>query len=226
MAYRVLLSDADDTLFDFPAGEKVALFNTFSAMGIPHTEANLAAYHRINKAQWAMLERGETTQARLRVERMKLFLSETGYPGDPLKMSDCFVRELGQQRILLPGALDFCRRVAARMPIYLVTNGIAAIQRSRFEQSEIAPYVKGLVISEEVGVAKPDPAMVRAGLRLAGASPAEAILLGDSVTADIPAARSAGVDSILFTNGRAAPANHGAVFTARTLDEAADILLR
>ena len=56
--------------------------------------------------------------------------------------------------------------------------------------------------------------------------PAEAALLGDSVTADIPAARNAGVDSILFTNGGQPPPGHGADFVAHTLAQAADILLR
>ena len=226
MRYRLLLSDADNTLFDFLAGEKVAIEATFAAMGIPATEENLATYHRINQAQWAMLERGETTQARLRVERMVRFLAETGYGADPQAMSAHFVRELGRQRVLLPGALEFCRRVSARMPIFLVTNGISAIQRSRFERSELAPSIAGLVISEEVGFAKPDPAMVLEALRMAAVPPAEAVLLGDSVTADIPAARRAGVDSILFTNGGEPPPGHGATYVARTLKEAADMILR
>lgn len=226
MPYRILLSDADGTLFDFHAGERVAISEAFAAFGVPDTPENADLYRRVNDAQWKKLERGETTQARLRVDRFSIFLAEAGCTADAQRMCDCFVERLGQQRMLISGALAFCRRVAARMPVYLVTNGISTVQRSRFEHCALTPYIAGLVISEEIGAAKPDPAMVREALRLAGGvDPCEAVLLGDSVTADIPAARNAGVDSILFTNGGAAPQNHGATYVARDFAEAERLIL-
>lgn len=225
MSYKLLLSDADGTLFDFHAGERVAIATTFAAWNIPVNDENAAIYHRVNEAQWKRLERGETTQDRLRVERFEDFLNETGYRADAAGMCDTFVHQLGQQRILLPGAKAFCAAVAAHMPIYLVTNGISAVQRSRFKDCELSPYISDILISEEIGVAKPDPAMVLEGLRRAGVAPQEAVLLGDSVTADIPAANRAGVGSILLTLCGAAPQGHGATYTAQTLEDAGKIVL-
>lgn len=226
MAYKLLLSDADNTLFDFEAGERNAIADAFRAFQIPVTPENVAIYHRVNDAEWKRLERGETTQAKLREDRFVIFLREAGLTADPKAMGDYFVERLGRQRILMPGAEAFCRGVAARMPIYLVTNGISAVQRSRFERCELAPYLKALIISEEIGYSKPDPAMVLEALRLAGVRAKEAVLLGDSVTADIPAANRAGVDSILLTNGKEPPMGHGATYTARTLEEAQALILR
>ena len=112
------------------------------------------------------------------------------------------------------------------MPIYLVTNGIAQVQRSRFGDCDLAKYFAGLVISEEVGAAKPDPAMIFEALKLAGnIAPEDAILLGDSITADIAAANNAGVKSILFTNGKEIPENHGATWAVKTLEEALELIL-
>ena len=51
-----------------------------------------------------------------------------------------------------------------------------------------------------------------------------AVMLGDSVTADIGAAVNAGVDSILFTNGAPAPAVCPATHVAATLEAAAALL--
>lgn len=225
MGYKLLLSDADGTLFDFHVGEKLAIASTFAAFSIPVTPGNIEIYHRMNEAEWKRLERGETTQSRLRVERFENFLRETGYQAEPQELCDCFVGELGKQRILLPGAEALCAAVAAHMPIYLVTNGISAVQRSRFEHCALTPYIADLIISEEVGVSKPDPAMVLEALRRADVLPEEAVLLGDSVTADIPAARRAGVKSILFTNGGDAPEEHGADWAVGTLEEARRIIL-
>lgn len=218
---KVLLCDADDTLFDFKRGERAAISDTFRAFGIPDTPEHAALYHQVNLAQWKRLERGETTQARLRVDRFRVFLAEAGLSGDAQALCDFFVERLGCQRFLLPGALAFCQKVSRHMPIHLVTNGIAYIQRTRFSSSELAPYIAGLVISEEVGRSKPDPAMVFEALRQAGGvSPEDAAMMGDSVTSDIPAARAAGVKSILFTNGTEPPPNHGADVVARTYADA------
>ena len=67
--------------------------------------------------------------------------------------------------------------------------------------------------------------MLYQALEMAGCAPQEAIVMGDSVTADIAAANAAGVESILFTEGKEPPEGHGATYVARTYREALDILL-
>lgn len=226
MRYQVLLSDADGTLFDFKAGEKNAIAATFDHFHIPVTDANATLYHHINDAQWKMLERGETTQQKLRVDRFRLFLEQSGFTADPEAMSAFFVAQLGQQRILLPGAEDFCRRVSQKMPIYLITNGISAVQRSRFTDCPLTPYITGLVISEEIGHSKPHPAMIHKAMADAAVTdPRKAVVFGDSITADIAAANNASVDSILYTNGAPAPEGHGATYVAADFEEALRIVL-
>ena len=67
--------------------------------------------------------------------------------------------------------------------------------------------VDAVVISAELGVAKPDPAIFRAALERLGASAAEAIHVGDSVEADVAGARAAGLEAVLVArNGAQAPA--------------------
>ena len=226
MKYRVLLADADGTLFDFHKGEAIAIRETLQHFGIPDTKEMIALYEQANSAQWKKLERGETTQQKLRTDRFVEFLKLAGLDGDAEAISEDYVERLGQQRWPLPFSVELCREVSRHMPIYLVTNGIARIQRSRFTHCDIAPYVSGMVISEEVGKSKPDPAMLFEALRQAGVEDVrKAVLLGDSVTADIAAANNAGVDSILFTNGKPAPENHKATWAVPALEEALKLIL-
>lgn len=227
MKYRILLADADGTLFDFHKGEAVAIAGTLEKFGIPVTDESIAAYSRANDEQWKKLERGETTQARLRVDRFVNFLKAIGHKADPQEMSDDYVQRLSMQRWPFAYSQELCRRVSEKMPIYLVTNGIAQIQRSRFGDCTLTPYLSGMVISEEVGAAKPDPKMLFEALKIAGGIAAEeAILLGDSLTADIAAAKNAGVDCILFTNGKEIPENHTATWAVKTLEEACELILQ
>ena len=227
MKYRVLLADADGTLFDFHKGEAVAIAGTMEAFGIPVTPENIAAYSRANDEQWCRLERGETTQARLRVDRFVNFLKEIGHEADPQAMSDDYVSRLSMQRWPFDYAAELCRRVSEKMPIYLVTNGIAEIQRARFGDCTLTPYLQGIVVSEEVGASKPDPKMLFEALKQAGGIPVEeAVMLGDRIPADIQAANNAGMDSILFTNGGEIPENHGATWAVKTLEEACELILQ
>lgn len=74
MRYRYLLVDNDNTLMDFNASERHALTAALSAFDLPHDAAVCARYHQINRALWEALERGETTQAALKVERFARLL--------------------------------------------------------------------------------------------------------------------------------------------------------
>lgn len=226
MKYDILLCDLDDTLFDFHKGEAIALESTFEHFGIPVTPENLAAYHTANSEQWRKLERGETTSEKLRVDRFSGFLALAGLEGDAQALCDDYMERLGRQCWPLPFSTELCRRVSEKMPVCLVTNGIARIQRNRLQRSDILPYITGIVISEEVGVSKPNPKIVWEALAQAGVDDlSRAVFLGDSLTSDIAAANNAGVDSILFTNGKDIPEGHKATYAVKTLEEALERIL-
>ena len=226
MKYEILLCDIDDTLFDFPKGEAIALENTFRAFDIPVTEENWNAYLEANREQWRKLERGETTSQKLRVDRFAEFLRAIHLERDASAMSDEMIYNLGQQRWPLPYCTELCRQVSEKMPIYLVTNGIARVQHSRMDDCFLSPYITGMVISEELGVSKPNPKMVWEALAQAGVDDlSRAVFLGDSQTSDIAAANNAGVDSILFTNGKEIPEGHKATYAVKTLEEACRLIL-
>ena len=74
MLYDAILIDADDTLFDFRGAEKNAIGAIIQQLGIMD-EAAPQVYHRLNKACWEAFERGEVTQAELRVRRFRDFLT-------------------------------------------------------------------------------------------------------------------------------------------------------
>jgi putative hydrolase of the HAD superfamily len=52
------------------------------------------------------------------------------------------------------------------------------------------------VVSGEVGVGKPDPRIFDLALRLLGASPEEAVMVGDNPTRDVAGAKAAGVTAV------------------------------
>ncbi len=200
MRYQYLLIDNDNTLMDFNRAEAIALSEALRHYGFPADENTCALYHRINDAQWKALERGETTQARLKVERFQLLLQALGRQDVPPKdMAEYYEQRLSLRADLLPGAKDFIHAVHGKMKIALVSNGVSSIQRGRLAHCELTSLFDEILISEEVGASKPDPRLLEVGLQRLGCPDRRlAVMMGDSATADIPAAVNAGVDSIYF----------------------------
>jgi len=77
-------------------------------------------------------------------------------------------------------------------------------------------HVRAVVTSAEVGVAKPGSAIFARALSVAGAQPAEAVHVGDSIENDVAGARAAGIRPVLVARDGAPPAGVEAV---RTLAE-------
>jgi HAD superfamily hydrolase (TIGR01549 family) len=92
-------------------------------------------------------------------------------------------------------AVSRCEPRAAR-PIGIVTNGPTEVQRAKLELLGIGRLVDFVLISEEFGLAKPDPAIFHEALRLAGVGPEEAIFVGDSIEFDMAGAQAAGIPTV------------------------------
>lgn len=201
MRYQYLLIDNDNTLMDFNAAEAKALIDVLTAHNLPTDDATVHRYHEINDALWKALERGETTQPKLKVERFRQLLAVLGREDiDPAAMGAEYAAGLGNHADLLPGAEEFMHAVHGKMKIALVSNGVSAIQRSRLAKCPLTPLFDAIVISEEVGVAKPDPKLLHVAMEMLGCTDkSQAVMMGDSLSADIPAAVNAGVDSIFFS---------------------------
>ena len=74
----------------------------------------------------------------------------------------------------------------------LLTNGPATLQRQKIAVTQIKPDLDAIAISEEIGVAKPEPAAFHRAAALIGCPPAEVAMVGDSPHNDIAGALDAG----------------------------------
>lgn len=77
----------------------------------------------------------------------------------------------------------------------LVTNGAGKHQREKLERAGLADLFQTIVISSEVGVRKPDPAIFLRALEQLGVGPGAALHVGDDPERDVEAARRAGLSA-------------------------------
>lgn len=226
--FSLLLCDVDNTIFDFRSAERAAYAAVTARFSLPEDEELFLLYKAINTFHWQKLDRGETTAARLRLDRFADFMAAQGVEdADIPAMSAYFVEMLGRQNAPVPGAEAFLQRLSARMPVCFVTNGFASVQKSRMEASPLRRYVTDVLISEDFENPKPHPEMLLEAMKRTGVSdPARVVMIGDNENTDIRAAKAAGTHSILFLYGSKPPQSTQADFVTDSLSDAADWILR
>jgi 2-haloacid dehalogenase len=224
--YRGFLIDADNTLFDFDRAERSALLETLRYHGVRRVPRDVhRRYHQINERLWREFEAGRISQTVLRTERFTRLLEGMGLVGGTGgcapphaehtekggladSLSRHYLESLGTKGFLLPFARRVLGRLARSASLALLTNGIPEVQRRRLSASGIAPYFKTIVISGEVGLAKPDPRIFALTLRRLEVPAADTLCVGDSPSSDIRGAHHAGVATCWFERGDAEyPAN-------------------
>lgn len=221
MPYPYLLFDADNTLFDFDQAERNAHLLLCRAHGLAFSEEGYQLYHKCNADLWRDFDRGLCTKEYLLVERFRRYLAITGERANPEALNRDHLRALGEGAMLLPGAEELCRVLSRDHRLYLLTNAVASVQKTRFANSAIAPYFQGAFISEEVGVGKPDPAYFEYVFRaVPGLARDNALVIGDSLTSDIQGANNAGLPCCWFNpKGQPRPQGLRIDYEIRALEE-------
>ena len=224
--YEWLLFDADDTLLDFKLGEHRAITATLSEAGLPTDDEVIATYSRINDNLWKMLERGEVTKDRLKVLRFVQFCEHYGFDRDGAALAESYVENLKKQTVLLDGAEEVCRTLYGKYKMYIITNGIEAVQTARFGGCAIKEYFEKCYISDAIGVAKPKKGFFDAvAADIEGFDASRALVIGDSLTSDIKGGIEYGIDTCwLNPEGKSAPENWDITYTIGDIRELIGIL--
>ncbi len=197
--YRWLVFDADGTLFDFHLGETTALKLTAGKHGFEYSSHLHTVYNAISAGLWRQFELGEISLMHLRVVRFERLFAELEIDLVAESFNLDFMDALGQQRQLLPGAEDVVRDLSSRFRLLLATNGIAVVQRPRFAHSSIRKYFEDVVISDEIGVAKPQTGFMKEAFsRMGEPKKSDVLMIGDSLSSDIAGGVNFGIDTCWF----------------------------
>ena len=197
--YPWLWFDADGTLFDYNRAEGIAIKNAFEALSIPFNDECLEVYRRINKQLWQALERREITPDVLQVRRFEMLQEALQLSFSPCHLGTAYLEQLAIRAELIDGASEILHTLHGRCRVAIVTNGLQAVQRSRLANSLIRDYIAELIISEEVGAAKPKPGFFEAAsARLGHPAKSDVLMIGDSLTADMQGGLDYGLDTCWY----------------------------
>ena len=203
--YPILLLDADNTLFDFNAGNRRAFAEVCRVCKLPDSDQLFHAYEKINDELWGAFDRREVSKDFVTLERYVRFFRALGLDRDPVQANRDYLDALGSKVFPLPHAEEVCRILFERgHQLYIVTNAVASVQRRRLQSSIFAEWFTDAFISEEAGASKPDAAYYDYVRRqVPGITEVNTLVIGDSLVTDILGANNAGLPCCWFNpNGK------------------------
>lgn len=200
LKYKFLLFDLDHTLLDFDAAEDIALTQFLEEEGVEDIQTYKDYYVPMNKALWKDLEQKKITKAELINTRFEKLFAHFGVEKDGSYLAERYQFFLSKQGQTYLGVEDLLKTLIHQgYELYAATNGITLIQTGRLEQSGIAPFFKEIFISEQLHTQKPDAEFYeKIGARIPNFDKNHALMIGDSLSADIQGGNNAGIDTIWY----------------------------
>ena len=218
--FSTLLFDLDGTLIEYDEAQRYAASVALEAMEAG-TDPDLMA-------RVMVLVEGEDVQdiesCRPGWEpagsaRMSRVFQKAGVNLPPEEFLGRYFEAMGEHGVALDGVEEMLSIVSPGRRLAVVSNGLGPIQRRRLQMAGLMQFFDAIVLSCEVGSAKPDPAILRLAMRLTDSEPEETLFIGDSVTSDMGAAKSAGVPFVYIDPRGLFPAEGPRILELRSTRE-------
>lgn len=244
--YSYFLFDLDRTLWAFDKNSKRALYllldkySICDEFDIPFKEDFFDKYKKVNQFLWERYEKGEITKDYLRIARFydvfNYFLDikpkESSWSKERLlefsdKFSTEYLEGMNLETALEPNAMEVLHYIKAKGgKVAIVTNGFKEVQYKKMANSKISHLIDSVVISEEVGVHKPNPIIfIKALESLCGSDyylnnkmgvKEQALMIGDDFANDIEGAQIFGIDQFYY-NPKNKPCDGGPTYQGDNL---------
>lgn len=223
--YDCLFFDLDRTLWDVDLNQKEALRVMYARYGLERSGADFetcfSLYAASNARLWDEYRDGKVTREVLRDTRFEEMLDGIGLRDAALTraLSDAYVRLAPTFTNLIPHARQVARTLAARYPMYIVTNGFVEVQHVKLANCGLSDCFRDIVCSEEAGANKPSPVIFEHALRRAGIGRERVLMVGDDYETDIAGAVRSGIDSVWFNPAGKPAGPEKPTFEIRSLGE-------
>ncbi len=198
MEIEFVYFDLDNTLLDHQAAERESLADVrdryLTIFGTLSVDELQETYHTINAPLWQQYADGEIGKQTVQQQRFERLLKAVDAPhADATLVARYYMRRYATHWTFIPGARETFEAVAEHHPVGVMTNGFAEVQEKKLEQFPmLRERSEAIVLCEEVGILKPDPAVFEHATQEAGVEAESVLYVGDSYRSDVEGAQPAG----------------------------------
>ena len=231
--YKTLFIDLDNTLYDFSGNSREAYIAVYNLLEYDRWFRSFEHYYEIyeeyNLRLWALYAEGKITKEHLNAERYSHPLRVVGAP-DPEAIGAQFwdeaMKRLPLGNRLMPHAKEILTYLRPKYKMYILSNGFTELQSRKMQSAGIAHYFDGMILSEDIGVNKPNPAIFTHALQVAESTAEESLMIGDNYEVDIEGAQRVGIDQVFYNISKKDlnPEHPQPTFTITSLLELKEIL--
>jgi HAD superfamily hydrolase (TIGR01549 family) len=199
---RSVLFDIDDTLFDRKSAVKEALRGIARELpdlfeGIPE-EKVFTSFHEADENARVDFDRGEPGEI-VRDRRSKSFLSALGLPETQSKtITDLYINSFPKISSPVRDAPRVVEVLSEEYSLGIISNAYPDVQYNKLKGIGLLEYFDVIILSEEIGIRKPEKAIFLKAAELLGNAPSECLFVGDSFDTDVVGSAESGMRSCWF----------------------------
>jgi HAD superfamily hydrolase (TIGR01549 family) len=208
---RAVLFDIDDTLFDRSRAQGIILElivkkfpQAFRSMEINRI---LEAFMESDRITVEAFTAGAPSEG-LRDVRSRHFLRLLGITEDYADaITEMYVREYPSVSAPVDGAVPLVKKLSRRFKVGAVSNGLPDVQYRKLDTLGLRDLFACIVLSEEIGIRKPDPGIFHRAAALLHVQPSQCLYVGDSYSNDIVGAKTSGMTTCWLCRDASYPEN-------------------
>lgn len=203
--YKWLLFDIDNTLLDFSKASKESFIKTFDDYNLAYSEDLYKIYKKENAKVWIAFEDKKIDTDTLRKIRFKGFFDNVGIKNiDPFEFNRRYIENLVAVSEAYDGAVELIKNLKKNYCVSIITNGLKEAQRPRLTNVGMIDLFDSIVVSDEIGIAKPDVRFFEYTYNtIVNAPPKSDILvIGDNMMSDILGGQRFAVDTCWISHGK------------------------
>lgn len=204
-----LFFDLDHTLWDFETNSYLTFKKVFLEREVAvDLDLFVMHYKPINHAYWKLYRENKISKERLRYQRLAETFQKLNFSiGDSQinEIAVAYIDHLSSFTHLFEGGLEVLNKLSPHYNLHVITNGFEKVQHYKIKNSGLAPFFDSIFTAEGVGVKKPHPEIFKTALKQTHTNPEQALMIGDSLEADILGALNQGMHAIHFNSQNEAP---------------------
>ena len=222
---ELVLFDLDGTLLDHDRAEADAIARLIDAEGWP-TDVDCVStcvlWHSISEDAHARHRAGVLTSSGQRRVRVSRFLEALGVAQtSDSELDRLFDRYHAGYEVgwaAFPDVLPCLEVIRANHRIAVLSNGELSEKAAKVRRIGLSPYVEAILVSVDLGAAKPHPLAFRRAVDVLGVAARDVVYVGDRLDVDALAATAAGLHGVWLDRHGHRSTTAG-VPSIRTLDE-------